>query len=518
MRSRRRSEVNMAEVREILEKGLEGVEPPPEDYSRLMERARRRDRRSRLAAAVVAGAMAAAGIGLAVVTFGNVQPAPPEPVAEPEPPPPDFGRLEVAWTARPDLGRLPPVDTVAHTATKLIIGTDHGLIAFGKACGTGGASCQPAWTAEFPSRVATPRPIVAGGVLYQAGDQGVYAFDPNCGAGGAKCEPLWIGRVPEELGQPIEARVVDDVVIATVSRGDNPGQTVTAVAFSVGCASPGRSCDPAWTGVMGTGTIHSPGSVVGDTFYQQIGSRLVGFEARCGDGSAVCEPSFVFPTGGHDVFGPVRAGDELIVAFSDGSVYAFPFDCAGTCQPLWRGETGGYMESYPVVAGEVVAVTRGSNVVAFPIDCRDDGGSCDPAWRFDAGGNRYPSVGFAEPRVGDEDPAMIVAADWQRGDIWILPSDCSGTCEPAWGLSTGGEARGVQVLGDVIFLEIGSGEIRAFPLDCETGCEPIWSADVEGRLVTELLVDGEGVYAVSVDGELGLGQAIVTTFREGASV
>jgi hypothetical protein len=37
---------------------------------------------------------------------------------------------------------------------------------------------------------------------------------------------------------------------------------------------------------------------------------------------------------------------------------------------------------------------------------------------------------------------------------------------------------------------------------------------VTGQLLTDLLVDGKGVYVVSVEDETGLGEVMITAFRE----
>jgi hypothetical protein len=495
----------MSDIREILQRAVEGVEPSSEDLDPVLERAGRRDRRSRLSAALVALAVAAAGIGFALATFEGRLRRPVQPASEPFP---DFDRLRKAWTAQVDLRGFPMVDGAVQSYGEVILGREQGLVAFPKDCRSDNGACEPAWVARFASAVHSA-PDLAHGVVYKAARDGIHAVEAKCGSGGLECSPLWIGRVPPDAGQPFGARVVGDRVIATVSRGENPDQYVTAVAFRVGCTSGGAFCRPDWVAAMGKGTVHSPGLVVGDMFYQQIGSRLVGFEADCGDEQASCGPSFVFETGGHDVY-PIEAGDELIVTSGDGYVYAFPQTCpTRPCEPLWRGNTGGYLEGWPVATDTIVAATQGSSVVAFPLDCRSDGGQCDPVWEFDAEGDFYPSVQAAHG-------GRIIATDWSKGRIWALPGDCGARCAPAWVASTGSKAMGTQIVGESVLVSTDEGKMFAFPLDCSGTCAPIWTASVQGELITDILVDADGLYAVSVGAAITEvdRDALLTGFRE----
>jgi outer membrane protein assembly factor BamB len=65
------------------------------------------------------------------------------------------------------------------------------LYAFSASCGSGGASCSPAWTAPTAAGIVG-QPAIANGVVYAGTDNSdLYAFSASCGSGGASCSPLW---------------------------------------------------------------------------------------------------------------------------------------------------------------------------------------------------------------------------------------------------------------------------------------------------------------------------------------
>jgi hypothetical protein len=463
--------------------------------------------RRRLGILAVALAVAGAGIAALVLTGGeNRRPAGPGREAAPS-----LREVEPAWTATIERRGFPGAALV-QGGDVLVASTDRGLYAYAKDCETGGRACAPLWVGDI--RTTDPAPALAGGVVYEAEERGLIAFPIDCGSGGATCEPLWVGPVPTGVNAASDPVVADGVVKVTYSFGDGKDHRVHAVAFPVGCGAGGETCEPMWTAFVGTGTAYFPTPAVAGAFFNQVGSAVVGFDAHCGTGGESCRPSFLWPTGGKEVRGPVRAGAELLFTSTDGSVYALPVECPELpCRPLWTGDTGGYLGTFPVVAGDKVFVARGSTVYAFPLGCRSDGGECPPAWTAPVERVDYPSVEHADDRI------VIVARELMGSGptMWAFPPDCGNPCRPLWVATVEGRVGPVVVVGGTVFAGTYGGEVLAFPVDCATdgsACAASWTAGVPGR-VSDMLGDGSEIYVLSWGGDgIPVRRGTLTAFRE----
>jgi outer membrane protein assembly factor BamB len=471
----------------------------------VLESLARESRRLRTLAVVLA--VVGAGIAGAVVSLTTEEERRPAATGREVLPPLD--EIELAWTANIERRTFPGA-AVVQAGDVLVVSTDQGLYAYAKDCGTGGGACSPLWVGDI--RPTDPVPGAADGVVYEATEQGLFAFAVDCGSGGATCEPLWVGSVPADVNVALEPVVADGVVKINYTFGQGEQHRVHAVAFPVGCGTDGEACEPLWTALVGKGTAYFPAPAVAGRFFQQVGSALVGFDAHCGSGGERCRPSFLWPTGGEEIRGPVRGGGELLVASEKGSVYAFPLECLELpCRPLWRGNTGGYLGTPPVVAAEKVFVSRGSTIYAFPLGCRSDAGECAPAWTATVEGVASAPVAYADDRV-------VIAASPFRGPgpIWAFPSDCENPCRPLWMASVDERVEPVEVVGGTVFAGTYTGEVLAYPAECAmdgSECPASWSAQVQGR-ITDILVDDSGIYVMSWGGGgLPVRQGTLTAFR-----
>jgi outer membrane protein assembly factor BamB len=265
---------------------------------------------------------------------------------------------------------------------------------------------DPMWTARVSGRLS--QPTVAGGVVYTTGlvhkdeHATVYAFGAECSSGGGRCRPLWIGRGP--VGGSF-APVVDHGFVF-VGHAQGP-----LYAFPVGCATGGRSCDPAWVGVPGLDLSFTSWPVpVGDLdviltdrgvlaldpacfsskacvpvwrtshlngiafasggpryYVATIEGDVLGFDADCGTGGALCSPSWSarLPGGEPANFGSLLVRDGVVyVGTSTGKVFAFDAACTDACAPLWSKTIGRGHVGLAVVGEAVYATARGT-VEAF---------------------------------------------------------------------------------------------------------------------------------------------------------
>lgn len=451
-------------------------------------------------------AVAAAGIAVALALTGEEGRRPSETGGQPAP---SLDSLEPAWTAAIDRGGVPGPE-FAHTGIVLVVSTDHGLYAFDKGCGTAGAECDPLWIGDISTD--DPAPAASQGVVYEATEQGLFAFQVDCGSEGAKCEPLWTGPVPSDSNGAFEPVVAEDVVKVSYSFGEGREHEVHATAFPTGCGTDGETCEPLWTAPVGNGSAYFGALAVEGTFFQQVGSDLVGFGAHCASGGEACRPSFQWPTGGETVSGPVEGGGELLVTTYGGSLHAFPPECPELpCRPLWNGHTGGPTATPPVVSSDTAFVTAGPSVHAFPLGCRSDGGECPSDWTATVEGVELLGVAHADER------RVIAVSLTEPGSIWAFPSRCAQPCSPLWTAETGARLGRVEVVGGKVFAGTYDGAVLVYPAGCAADgseCPVSWSASVPGR-ISELFVDSSGIYVVSWGGDdLPRKHGTITAFRE----
>ena len=190
-------------------------------------------------------------------------------------------------------------------------------------------------------------PVVANGVVHLGSDYGrlmVYsakAPDPYCWASPRQCQPFWYGLAGSTiLGTP----VVTGGKVYVKSHGSG-GRAPTVTAFDaagkVGCKSASapqpRVCNPVWRATTGDNDYGSPAVANGVVYVGSADHKLSAF-------SRVANGLLFIGSDDHRLYAYSAAGTKK---------------CAGTpkvCQPLWKGQTGGFVESTPAVAGASVYV------------------------------------------------------------------------------------------------------------------------------------------------------------------
>ncbi len=419
----------------------------------------------------------------------------------------DLDSLRLAWTVDlPNAGSLREMGDVHQSAHHIYVLDRDQVVAFRKDCGN---PCSPAWRGPVPGSDPERREMAVGdGVVYVSTTDQLFAFASACASDGSECIPLWFA----ELAAPGYANslLVSGNVVRVIHSlgGEENADGVRAVAFESDCRTDGGRCTPLWTGDLGSGTIYSPGTVQGDVFYQQVGKRMTGFAASCGANGSACEPSFVLDARGDphsqasSLYGPVLAGDELLVSSGDGNVYAFAPSCGVSCQPLWFGGVADYLEAYPVLAGGHVVTYVTGGIVAFPIGCRSDGGECDAAWRADVEG--YAPIVYA-------DDAYVVALNYRARRMMVFSAVCSGSCQPLWSVDLPASSGEIASDGRSLFVGVSGGTVLAYPLDCHDPCEAIAKAEVGGPTVQYLLVDDRGLYVGVGPGGIRLAAFLTTS-------
>ena len=488
----------MRDLQNRLHEGVGGIEPAwnaPEDVLRTVHR---RGRLARLRAAVVATAIAVAAVTGTVTALRENPPSPSTTATAPI----DVDALELAWRA--DIGPIALGQSLLADTQRLYVLDDEGVASYPKDCTD---PCAPEWRAPIPRDAnananAIASLAVGDGVVFVTNGSSVFAFESDCATDGATCAPLWEGAPPpgaSSVDGPVASGRL--VRVTYTLKGEGNRNRVFAAGFSADGCEAGHECLPEWTVDLGSGVRYIPGTSVGGVFYQQVGDYLTGVgPSGCQASADGCEPLFRVEALGDErtqagsLYGPVAAGEELIVASGDGNVYAFQPGCGTSCEPLWFGRASDYIEGQPVVAGGVVAVVVKSEVVAFPIGCRDDGGECDAAWWAPI--DDYGTIAHA-----DADHVVLVDHQARPNSIQVFPSDCRLTCAPLWKTGLPGEAQGVTSDGEHVFVGAQGGALTAYPLLCSGACTPSWTTTVDGRDVWNLVIDSQGLYVVASSSE-----------------
>ncbi|HEV8682605.1 MAG TPA: hypothetical protein VGS09_07510 [Actinomycetota bacterium] len=494
----------MDDVGEVLRRAIAAEMPQPSGLERVHRTARHRRIRQRIGSGIVAALVALAGLALAIETFDRLDQ--PERRSGDErlgSQPLDVSILEPAWTAEVSEGSW--VSGVLQDSSRILVPTTTGAVAFPKDCED---PCQPLWTLEMPGTSGVfddTELVVDDGVVVAVAGGGVAVVESDCRTDGGSCQPLWRAEPPARSNGYLAPVVGDGVVRVLWGMGEMPDHHVRAAAFPTRCRTDGGTCAPTWTAELGVGTAHVPGKALNGVFYQQVGPRMLGFRADCGTGGATCGPDFVIEatrdqsTQAGSLYGPVGRAGELVVSSGDGNLYAYGEHCGTSCSPLWVGPVADYLEGFPVLAGDLVVVSSGNGLTAFPLGCGSGGERCEPRWTAPL--ERYSSVGYADERV-------VVAADhFRRGTIVVFPTDCSGDCAPLWSAPANGEVHGVASDGTTVFAAFPGQEIRGYPLDCSDPCAPVWGGQVRGD-VWWILLDSEQLVAAGRLGELMPGVAL----------
>jgi hypothetical protein len=413
----------------------------------------------------------------------------------------DPAALEPAWRAEvPDAALYAGVE---QDRDHLYVPTTTGFTAFPKACDD---PCAPVWRADLlpgdgpGDPVRTDVAVVAEeGLVAATFDGSVAVFGAACRADGGLCPPLWTVPEPPNTNGYRDPVIENGIVKVTGSTGEMPNHHVMAVAFEARCRTDGGVCEPTWTGDLGAGTAYFPSAKVGDVFYQQVGVRMLGFDSQCRTDGGRCEPDFVVSAKGDPstqastLYGPVGGGGVLAIVSGDGNVYGYPEYCGSECAPLWFGPAGDYLESSPLLAGDLVVVTTTNGVAAFPLVCRTDGGECEPRWQVDLDG--YASTAYADARV-------VIAANHSRDPALVaMETVCEGRCSPLWSTAPDGKIFGVASDGRTVFAATGR-QVLAYPVRCSDPCDPVWRGQISGE-AWWLLLDRDSLVVASREGGAG---------------
>jgi outer membrane protein assembly factor BamB len=141
------------------------------------------------------------------------------------------------------------------------------------------------------------------------------------------------------------------------------------------------------------------------------------------------------------------------VGSQDGSLYAFPLSCVGTCTPLWTAATGGPIESSPAIAGGTIYVgSDDGHLYAF----NEATGALE--WSVATGGAviSSPTVANGVVYFGSSD-GKVYAAD---------AAGCgSATCTPLWSAPTGGPIVSSPIVADgVLYVGSNDGDLHVYGL------------------------------------------------------
>jgi outer membrane protein assembly factor BamB len=193
----------------------------------------------------------------------------------------------------------------------------------------------------------------------------------------------------------------------------------------------------------------------------------------------------------------------------DQQILAFPLACTQTagCDPSWTGNVGRSPRSFepegPVVADDTL-FSGGSDLFAFPINCRADAGRCQPSWiGVVPGAATQPLVDGSHVYVGTS-----------KGAVFAFPLRCdhedTRTCDPVWSSPPAGVPLVVSAVADGrLFASVVPDAKRpelnrlyAFGTSCTGACRPTQVADVAGQKFASMPTLGGDVLYVgaSVDG------------------
>lgn len=497
----------MDEPLETLRRVAETIPTPSPDIEGVRRTARRRSTRRRITAGGVALLVAAAGLAFVV---GALRDTGPQPVTPATPGSLDPTTLRYAWSV--EIEDASAVSEVVQDDDRIYVPTATGAVAYPKTCTD---PCRPVWMVDLVEArtegIATPSVALSDGVLAIAAGGRLAVVSADCGSAGAVCQPLWYAEPPRGSSSYSGAGVADGVVKVTTNVGNAPDNTQTAVAFDLHCRDDGGECQPLWRGNLGSGPAYYPAPAVNGVFYQQVGTVMTGFAARCGSDGELCTPDFVVQSMGDPqseqsvLLGPIVQDETVIVTWGGGSLLAYPEHCGTSCQPVWSVAVAEFLDTPPMVAGNNVVISYDGALTALPLAC--GGGSpeetCSSDWTARLDG--YWTVDYADGNA-------VVAATRLGGlaAIAVLPANCDDPCRPMWMAEPGVELHGVTSDGSSVFASTGR-RLVAYPLACADPCAPLWSADLDAD-AWSLLVDDRYLIATSQQGPVGTTGLKVTVY------
>lgn len=506
----------MSDLRSIVDRELARVELRPFTLEGFHRRRDRKRRNQRITAAVLALAIAVVAVdGLMRAFRAEQHHIPVGPTITPE----NASRLKLAWQTDRSTVRLGRVLTVSPGVVFAIGGTgdhDDTLYAYPIDCGRAGATCEPMWTFQLP-----PRPdggssdiryaMVSGGtdrILYLVGADTLFALPASCGSGGATCEPRWSAHIgPGGGGIQVEG---DIVYLNSVDR--------RIVAFPTRCSTP---CQPIWekTGwlslVVGDGVAYE--GTGGDN------ASVTAYPMSC-YGNDGCVPLWAWTPRSLAPHLEVRAVVGDVYVWTDpgpsplGEIEALPTSCRSTCEPVWRSD-----RPYLLGAEDGTAYVGGfcsrachpavGVVSAYPSSCSRS--PCEPVWTATSPnvlttdrGNGFDPVAIAQGvvYVGDHnDP---------RGTLHAFTGGCLGVdaCS-AHVVATRSRTvdsliakDGVVYVGYGLWTERSIGGVAAYSGSClahHDNCHTLWSWTPGAGLSSTVSAVAEGrVLVISSDGTL----------------
>jgi outer membrane protein assembly factor BamB len=373
-----------------------------------------------------------------------------------------------------------------------------------------------AWIASTGGRSFGAPPVVADGLVLAAaaqpdgiGGDVIFAFPVDCPEATGLCRPVWQAEVD---GMVMNAPAVADGVMYVSSHVESVGED-RLTAFTLDCASSGRTCSPLWDAAFTTSTgVGGPAVANGTVFVGSDDGGVYAFASRCATGGRRCSPVWTSSVTGSVSEAPAVADGVVYFASNSedfntsgdlihsGELTAFSANCAvhgKTCRPLWVADIPEGVSGSPEVAGGDVYVTTAKHrMVVYKVGCATAGRKCKPLWTAE-----IDSAAFA-------DGALYAASG---NTVSAFATEC-GTgetlCPPLWTATTGGSAEVVAVANGVVYVESrvddGSGTpsrdtLYAFAVGCASqgrACSPLLKYAFD-REVTGIVVADGMVFAVS---------------------
>ncbi|HTG48719.1 MAG TPA: PQQ-binding-like beta-propeller repeat protein [Actinomycetota bacterium] len=440
---------------DVLERAF-GAPPAGPALEAVLARRRRRDRRQRIVAALVALGLTLAGVALLVHAYRSAQVVPSGPIT-----PKSVSGLKLAWWG--EVNSSIHANPVIADGRVFVTTQDGRVVAFDEACEATQGPCPPVWGA----RISDPNiagnhnpwgaPVAVGGRIYVGSQDGRLLGYPTDCVGG--CAPTWVGQTSGSLAEASIAQAEGILYVNSMSG--------TVYGFPEACDSYPTPCQPLWTYQMSGGT-----------------------------------------NGG----GPVVVGDTVYAGTVAGHVYAFPTSCAQTgptCEPLWDTETGGPIGTDLASDGRSVFVPVGHQVEAFPTDC---GSTCAPNWIGPTTGHVSPSQpGYVQDAISSMAvfPGGLVVGNG-AATIQVFPTDC-GTgghiCQPIATLKGNDTFSDPSVANGVLFVGFGQG-VQAYDLAClEHGgsaqtCPALWTSVPGGAVTADPQERDNSLYNVDESGRV----------------
>lgn len=360
-------------------------------------------------------------------------------------------------------------------------------------------------------------PAVVNGVVYVGsadGDLHAYSADgsANCAGSPKTCTELWTADTGDLDSSPAVANGI--VYVNSESRK----LMAFDAAGSANCSGSPKTCLPLWTAYLAMssegGSLSSPVVAGGMVYVGDEDNNLNAYDAAgiadCSGDPTVCQPLWRANFGGVVESSPAVANGVVYVTSEDGNLYALAAEgntnCVnGTACPLWSASAPGGISS-PAVSGGVVYIGTGNHkLVAFDAagstNCSGAPKKCTPLWSAVTGKSIYssPAIANGTVYVGSFD-RKLYAFDAAGS------TNCSGSpgsaksCTPLWTATTGGEIESSPAVANgVVYVGSDDGSVYAYDAagatNCTAGdCSPLWSVSTTGPIASSPAVANGRVY------------------------